>query len=73
MSNICSNLLLTRTNVHDIFNSERGDTMEKLVRKYGAVVLLYIVVIGGVLLLSSRLRYLNSKENTMNKVSVNTK
>ena len=45
--------------------------MEKLIRKYGALILLYVVVIGGVLLLSSRLRYLNNKDNTMSKVVAN--
>ena len=71
MSNICSNNILTRTNVFDIVYTERGDTMEKLIRKYGALIMLYVVVIGGVLLLSSRLRYLNNKENTMSKVVAN--
>ena len=47
--------------------------MEKLIRKYGAIVLLYVVVIGGVMLLSSRLKYLNDKETTMQKIAVNTK
>ena len=46
---------------------------ERLIRKYGVIVLLYIVVIGGVLLLSSRLRYLNEKETTMNNIAINSK
>ena len=64
-------MVLTRTYVSDIVYTERGDTMEKLIRKYGALILLYVVVIGGVLLLSSRLRYLNNKDNTMSKVVAN--
>ena len=44
--------------------------VQKIVRKYGVVVLLYLAVIGGALLLSSRLRYLNNKEITMTKVAV---
>ena len=64
-------MILTRTSVSDIVYTERGDTMEKLIRKYGALILLYVVVIGGVLLLSSRLRYLNNKDNTMSKVVAN--
>ena len=71
MSNICSNLPLTRTYVFDNITTERGDTMERIIKKYGAIILLYVVVIGGVLLLSSRLRYLNDKENTINTVNIN--
>ena len=44
--------------------------VQKLAKKYGVVVLLYLAVIGGALLLSSRLRYLNNKEITMNKIAV---
>ena len=43
--------------------------MEKVIRKYGVIVLLYVVVIGGALLLSSRLRYLSEKQTTINNVS----
>lgn len=53
--------------------AERGDIMEKIIRKYGVIFLLYVVVIGGVLLLSSRLRYLNDKDTTMNVVAINSK
>jgi hypothetical protein len=38
--------------------------MQKILKKYGVIILFYIVVIGGVLLLNTRLRYLNSKNNS---------
>ncbi len=64
---------MTRTIVFVIVVAERGDIMEKIIRKYGVIFLLYVVVIGGVLLLSSRLRYLNDKDTTMNVVAINSK
>ena len=45
--------------------------VQKIVRKYGVVVLLYVAVIGGVLILSSRLRYLNEKETVINSAIIN--
>jgi len=47
--------------------------MQKAVKKYGVVVLLYLVVISGVLLLSSRLRYLNNKQSVMNSATINSR
>ena len=45
--------------------------MEKIIRKYGVLLLLYLVVVAGAVLLSSRLRYLNDKNTTMNNIVAN--
>ena len=45
--------------------------MEKIIRKYGVLLLLYLVVVAGAVLLSSRLRYLNDKDVTMNNIVAN--
>ena len=45
--------------------------IQNLIRKYGVIVLLYLAVIGGVLMLSSRLRYLNQKQVTTNNITIN--
>ena len=45
--------------------------MEKVLRKYVVLVLLYVTVIGGVLILSSRLRYLNTQTNNAQVIAIN--
>ena len=44
--------------------------VQKIVKKYGVIVLLYLAVIGGVLMLSSRLRYLNEKQTVANNMVI---
>lgn len=51
---------LTRTNVFDILDSRKGGyKMEKFLKKYGVILLLYLVIVGGVILLNERCRLLN--------------
>lgn len=69
MSNICSNCILTRTNVFDKLVTGSGDNMQKVLKKYGVIIIFYLVVILGVLVLSSRLRYL-SHQNQNNNLEV---
>ena len=38
--------------------------MEKFIRKYGMVVILYLVIIGGILLLNARCKVLNEMNET---------
>ena len=38
--------------------------MEKFIRKYGMVVILYLVIIGGILLLNARCKMLNEMNQT---------
>ena len=45
--------------------------MEKVSRKYGCLILLYVTVIGGVLILSSRLRYLTNQANNAQVIAIN--
>ena len=45
--------------------------MEKVLKKYGVVFLFYVTVIGGVLILSSRLRYLNNQTNNAQVIAIN--
>ena len=71
MSNICSKIILTRTNVFDKLNIGSDKIMEKVLKKYGVVFLLYVTVIGGVLILSSRLRYLNNQTNNAQVIAIN--
>ncbi len=42
--------------------------MEKFLRKYGIVILLYFVIVGGILLLNARLRMLNENTNPLVEV-----
>ena len=44
--------------------------MEKIIRKYGVLLLLYLVVVAGAVLLSSRLRYLNEKQTVANNIVI---
>ena len=45
---------------HGKIISERGEwRMEKFFKKYGIILLLYLVIVGGVLLLNARMRLLN--------------
>ena len=43
---------------------KEGVMMEKFIKKYGIIVLLYLVIICGVLLLNERIRLLNEVETT---------
>lgn len=45
--------------------------MQKVLKKYGVLILLYVTVVGGVLVLSSRLRYLNSQINNVHIIAIN--
>ncbi len=38
--------------------------MEKFIRKYGIVIILYLVIIGGILLLNARCKMLNEMSET---------
>ncbi len=60
---------LTRTNVYVRMNLERGEKkMEKFIRQYGLLILLYLVIIGGIVLLNERMRFLN--ENALQNVEI---
>ena len=50
---------LTRTNVHVKIFLERGRSMENILRKYGIIILLYLVIVGGIILLNERIKLLN--------------
>ena len=43
--------------------------MQELVKKYGVIIILYLVIIGGVLLLNERFRLLNNGETLIEEVS----
>lgn len=43
--------------------------MQKVIKEYGVIILFYIIVVGGVLLLTSRLEYLNNQSNQIAVVS----
>lgn len=60
---------LTRTNVFANIVVESGGKMQKVIKEYGIIILFYIIVIGGVLLLTSRLEYLNNQKNQIIAVS----
>ena len=42
--------------------------MEKFIRQYGLLILLYLVIIGGIILLNERMRFLN--ENALQNVEI---
>ena len=37
--------------------------MQKIIQKYGVIIILYLVIIGGVLLLNERFRLLNHEQS----------
>jgi len=41
--------------------TERGMYMENFLKKYGVIILLYFVIVGGILLLNERYRILNEQ------------
>lgn len=63
MSNNCFIFVLTRTFVFGKLVSERrsDNFMEKFFKKYGVILLLYLVIICGILLLNERCRLLNEQ------------
>jgi len=57
MSNKCFILLLTRTNVYNTMDAEVIE-MEKLIKKYGGLILLYSVIVVMIVLINARFTYL---------------
>ena len=48
---------------------KEGDKMEKVIKKYGVVILLYLVIVGGILLLNERFRLLNHRDSLISEVA----
>jgi hypothetical protein len=44
-------------------NTERGMFMEKFLKEYGVIILLYLVIIGGIIMLNERIKLLNQINN----------
>jgi len=51
-----------------LISERRSKYMEKFVKKYGVIILLYLVIICGIILLNERCKLLNQKSNETVKI-----